>query len=303
MAKAVPEEPYLARATDDELSARFNDVTPNVIDLDEQGKICFRTENNGWILQRWGHLVEEYGARGGGFSADPNVVGTLLHRYFENGEPSGVRLFQNVGGAERNGLVKYSRRQFIENMYRKGIIRIAPASGYTNGNLLHAQQDLEVQRDFTIPTAELAIKGYQHATIEGKSYDISQGDVRIVETVPDYYVYCLCRQIDWRLPTDFESDAALVIHDAKQFQRRFFDAMREKLGGWDMKNGEVIYYDPYLDYKRHKVLEMTKHLRFYYQKEFRLLARPGKKRRIAHDLEPFFIEIGSLEDISTPHFL
>jgi len=258
-------------------------------------------ENDAWMFQRWSHLLAEHGLRGGLTGDMMAAANTPLDRYFEDGEPSGIKLFRNVRDVEKSALVKFSRREFIKSMYQHGKIRIAPASAYADGNLLHAQHDLEVQRDFMIPTAEMLLKGFQHVKIEGQNYDISQGDVPIIETVPNYYVYCMCREIDRRLPTDFASDAALVIHDPKQFQRRFFNALREKLGGWDMRNGEVTYYDPYTDYKRHQVLEMTKHLRFYYQKEFRLLARP--KQVIAHDLEPFFIEIGSLEDISTPHFL
>lgn len=295
--------PYLARATEEQISQRFCDVFHNQVDLDDQGRICMKPilESDAWMFQRWGNILDELSAQGGVPVDMIAAANEPLTKYFDDEVTKGVLLFRDAPELDRLELVKFSRRDFIERMHLHGETRIAPASAYADGSLLNAQQDLEIQCDFMIPTARLASKGYRHADIEGKTYDISDGDTQIIEEVPNYFVYCMCREIDRRLPTDFNSDAALVIHDAKQFQRRFFDAIREKLGNWDLKNGNVIYYDPYTDYKRNRVLEMTKHLRFYYQKEFRLLARP--KKPFDHDLEPFFIKIGSLEDIATPYYL
>ena len=257
--------------------------------------------NDNWMLQKWAHVMEEVGVRGG-FSGDVISASTEpLEKYFEQGKPDGLQLLADAIPADKMTLVKYSKREYIERMYRDGEIRIAPASIYADGSLLSAQQDLEVQRQFMIPTAESFTKGYLHMNVEGKVYNISDGDIQISEDLQNYYLYSMCREIDYRLPIDFNADAALVINDAKKFQRLFFDAVRDKLKGWDMRNGVVSYYDPYTDYKRHRVLEMTKHFRFNYQKEFRLLARPKKEQKLT--LEPFFIRIGSLKDISTPYFM
>jgi len=256
--------------------------------------------NDYWMLQRWAHVMEEAGGRGGFLGEMIAAANEPLNKYFEQGEPPGVRLFRDAQESSGPTLVKYSRRDFIERMYRFGEIRIAPASSYSDGSLLNAQQDLEVQREFVIPTAKLFTKGFRHAEIEGRTYSIVHGDVSIVERMEDYYVYCLCREVDRRLPTDFKADAALVIHDRRKFQRLFFKALRERLGNWDMRNGEVTYFDPYTDYKRHRVLEMCKHFRFNYQKEFRILARPKRPNTI--ELEPFFIKLGNLEGVATPYF-
>jgi hypothetical protein len=295
--------PYLARAKDDDLFNRLCDVFHNQVDLDDQGRICPSPmmHNDAWILQRWAHLVEELSTRGGFTGEMLNAANEPLHKYFARGIPPGVVLFRGGTPLKSKALVKYSKRDFIEKMHRTGEIRLAPASYYASGSLLNAQQDLEVQRQFTIPTGIFFNKGYSHMNVEGKTYNIAQGDITINERIEDYFLYCMCREIDRRLPTDFEADAALVIHDPSKFQRLFFDALREKLRGWDMRNGEVKYYDPYTDYKRHNILEMTKHFKYYYQKEFRLVARP--KAANAINLEPFFLRLGSLEDISTPYFL
>ena len=86
----------------------------------------------------------------------------------------------------------------------------------------------------------------------------------------------------------------LLLKTRKRFQRLFFDALRSSLPTSVFYNGDVDYYDPYLDFKKYKTPEMIKHIRFHYQKEFRLVAKPkvhGKR-----NLEPLFINIGSMED-------
>lgn len=295
--------PYLARATDAQFFKRVCDVFHNQMELDEEGRITPKPSmnNNNWLMQRWAHVMEEAGTRGGFNGELLSSANEPLRKYFENGRAPGVELFRDFKNAPKAPLVKYSRREFVESMYRFGEIRVAPASEYASGSLLDAQRDLEVQREFIIPTAKLIAKGYTQADIEGQQYNIAEGDVSIVEETENYYVFCLCREVDRRLPSDFNADAALVIHDATAFQRLFFDALRERLGNWEMRNGHVTYYDPYSDYKRHRVLEMTKHFKFHYQKEFRLLARP--KRQLQYQLEPFFLRLGSLENLATPYYM
>jgi len=292
--------PYLARMTPEQFFTRVCDVLHNQVDLDEQGRISAgpMMHNDSWMFQRWSHVIEEAGTRGGFLNEMIAAANEPLNKYYEHGQPFGVKFLEGLTKEHSGAIVKYSRRDFIERMYRFGEIRLAPASTYSDGNLLTAQQDLELRREFIIPTAEMFVNGFRHAKIEGVVHDISSGDVKISEEMEDYYVYCLCREVDRRLPTDFKADAALVIRDRRAFQRRFFDALRDKFRGWDFRNGEVTYFDPYTDYRRNKVLEMTKHFRFHYQKEFRLLVRP--RRKMMHELEPFIISIGSLEDISTP---
>lgn len=197
--------PYMARMTPDQFFNRICDVFHNQVELDEQGRISAAPmmHNDAWMVQRWAHVMEEAGARGGFVGEMIAAANDPLKKYFENGQPSGVKLFEGLNGKHGQALVKYSRREFIERMHRLGEIRIAPASTYSDGSLLSAQQDFEVQRKFIIPTAEMHIKGFRHAKIEGVTYDISSGDVEIVEEMKDYFVYCLCREVDRRLPTDF----------------------------------------------------------------------------------------------------
>lgn len=294
--------PYLARATDEELFERCCDIFHNQLEINEKRQITpdLAMRNNAWMMEKWAHVMEEVGSRGGFLSDLMAAMVKPMSKYFESSPYDGVNLLEGAAARERQTLVRYSRGDYIERMYRLGEIRISPASTYADASLLLAQQDLELKREFIIPTWKLFVQGYNKANINGNIYDISSGDVIIREYTQDYYIYCMCDSIDRRLPVDFSADSALVIHDAKKFQRKFFDALRDKLKGWKMINDKITYYDPYLDFKKYKTLEMIKNLKYYYQKEFRLLAKYTGILR--YDLDPFFIYIGSLEDISTPYY-
>ena len=296
-------DPYLIRTSKEDLFNRTCDVFHNIAELDGLGKIAPTAGmmNDAWLMQKFTHLIEEYGGRGGVPVDLISAANEPLDKYFADGEPVGVRLFRNLEQPKGSNLVRFSRRKYLEDMFHNGRIMVSPASSYSNGSLLNAQKDLETTRSYTIPTHNFLLNGQTHVNIEGKVYDARAGDVEIVENVPDYYAYCMCSEIDRRLPSDFKADAALVISDPKRFQRLFFDSLRSKLKGWEMRRGKVKYYDPFLDYKKYSDLEMTKHFRYHYQKEFRLVARP--KRNVGQTLEPFFINVGPMTEYSVLYTL
>ena len=291
-------DPYLIRASEDELYDRFCDVYSNTVEIDGLGRISPRPImfNDNMLLRKFTHLLEETGSRGGIRTDLAEAGNRTLGKYFSSGPPVGIELFEGISTPEKPYFVKFSQREYIEKMFKFGEIRVSPASAYESGSLLFAMQDFETIRSYTIPTYDNLLKGFSSASIDGVNYDITNGDIQLSTEVPDYYLYSLCREIDRRMPTDFDSEAALIIKDRSQFQKKFFDALRSSLPPCEFLNGEVKYYDPYLDFKRYRAPEMTKHLRFHYQKEFRLVAKP--KTQSANKLEPFFINIGSMEDFA-----
>ena len=146
------------------------------------------------LLRKFTHLLEETGSRGGirvDLTAEANKA---LSKYFVHGTPLGVDMFEGVSAPEKPYLVKYSRREYAERMLKMGEIRISPASAYKNGSLLFAMQDLETVRDYTIPTYSNLMKGHSGASVDGETYDISNGDIHLSTEVPDYYLYSLCRE-------------------------------------------------------------------------------------------------------------
>ena len=68
--------------------------------------------------------------------------------------------------------------------------------------------------------------------------------------VPDYFMYSLCNEVYYRLPTDFEADAALVIHDQNLFAQRLISTFLASNPEWEPYAGDIAYYDPFMDHTR-----------------------------------------------------
>jgi hypothetical protein len=93
----------------------------------------------------------------------------------------------------------------------------------------------------------------------------------------------------------FDADACVVITKPKEFIDRVLAAVQPLLSGYAHERGKVRYADPHFDHHRLPIA-MTKHFRFSYQREFRMIWVPPTARM---DLKPFFITVGTLKDIAT----
>ena len=111
---------------------------------------------------------------------------------------------------------------------------------------------------------------------------------------PDYFLFSLCNQIYYRLPTDFDADAALIIRDPALFTQRFISHFLAKQPDWEPLHGPVTYYDPYRDHSKIKVAEMSKHFGYAYQREVRIAFR--SRHPVRTGLKPEFLTIGPMTD-------
>ena len=133
-------------------------------------------------------------------------------------------------------------------------------------------------------------------SIEFQEHTISFGhdDIVIPVVVPDYFMYSLCNEVYYRLPTDFEADAALVIHDQNLFAQRLISTFLASNPEWEPYAGDIAYYDPFMDHTKVRVPEMTKHFGYSYQREYRIAFR--SKTSIKTQLEPQLLNIGPMTD-------
>ena len=125
--------PYLIGAPDERVAKRFCDVFMNTTELDPTGKVGvhdFRADDS-WS-QKFTHMLEEYGARGGTPVDVIAVARAPIVRYFEHGDPIATKMFEGYRTPASPFLVKYGRREFLEPMLREGRIRICPAVARTN---------------------------------------------------------------------------------------------------------------------------------------------------------------------------
>lgn len=288
--------PYLIGAPAERVAARFKDVFINQTELGSNAKIgMLPVDGDASFMQKFTHLLEEYGERGG----EPPA--TVIHdarkpilRYFENGDPIATKIFGGYAKPASPFLVKYGRREFLEPMLRDGRIRICPASYYNDDAHGDAVRDDELTRNFFIPTFRERLNGEHSIDIQGHRIEYGNDDLLLPVVMPDYFLLSLCDHIYYRMPTDFDADAALVIRDPAQFTQRVISGFLAAWPDWEPLHGPVTYYDPYLDYTKVTTPELSKHFGYSYQREVRIALRA--KRRPRSSLQPEFLTIGAMTD-------
>lgn len=289
--------PYLIGASDDRVAERFRNIFLNVMEIGPSGKLCpVPMAETDEYMQVFTHMLEEYGARVEGMPPDDIIKSARepILRYFEHGTPIGITLFEGYTPPTTPVLVKYGKRQFLEPMFQTGDLRLANAGLYNDAGFLDAVRDDETSRTFFIPTYKERIVGKTHIDFQGNRIEFADDDIVLPLVFDDYYLFSLCEHIHYRMPTDFDADAAIVIRAPEIFKQRLISSFLARFDDWVPMEGKVIYYDPYRDYSKFKIPEMAKHFGYAYQKEFRIAFRP--RRPISTSLEPLFLSVGSMKD-------
>ena len=287
--------PYLIGAPESRIADRFSNIFMNAMELSREGKISpvdFSVTDT--YMEVFTHILEEYNTRGGvPFDVAAAARAPML-KYFEHGTPIGITLFDGYLIPSAPILVKYGKRRFLEPLLRTGDIRLANASMYNNSGFLSSVRDDETSRTFFIPTYRERLSGLDYIVFEGNRIDLNDEDIELPVVFDDYYLFSLCEHIHYRMPTDFDADAAIVIRDPIRFKQQLISTFLARLPDWEVMEGPVTYYDPYRDYNKFNVPEMVKHFGYAYQKEVRVAFRPRVKPRAP--LEPLHLSIGSMTD-------
>ena len=193
-----------------------------------------------------------------------------------------------------NNLAKFGKYSHLIDTLKRGTIRIAPGSSYNDSSLNQAQRDNELEHHVVSPDKQLLF-GLIGADVHGRKKEVSLtlGEFIEYKMADDFFVWCCAMKYDARLFADFEADATLIITDADEFQFRLTAEVKKKAGKFVGARG-LVYYDPYRSVKSQIVPYFSKNFRYLYQNEFRYVwhGLPGVA------MEPFFVELGSLEDIA-----
>jgi hypothetical protein len=291
-------QPYLLLESNNAIIERFIDVFSNSIDITADGKISPTPmiENDLRLSKLFTELIEETNWRGIMTQDSIAMATEQINSYFLDGEPVGVKMFKNKTKTMQGRLLKFSKKEFITDIYKYGRLKISPASYYAKGSHIRAVKDLETTRKYKLKAINEAIYGKDSVVFQGKLIPIINGVVRVQVVLNDYYLFSTCKEINRRMPTDFDADATLIIKDKPAFLHRLRKAFALKFPNWDFLEGEVYYFDPYNDIPKDTNQEFSKHLSYAYQKEHRCVLKPRNEKNDA--LQPFFIELGPLDDIS-----
>ena len=113
---------------------------------------------------------------------------------------------------------------------------------------------------------------------------------------------CSSSTYDYRLFRDFDAEGCVAIHNPPEFFERLKRAITRHNATPGarqiarVESAPIVYTDPFELLQPTDPMEVhfVKHFRYAYQAELRYVLLP----RDAGKLEPFHIEIGSLEDIA-----
>ena len=290
--------PYLILETDEHIIERFSDLMSNIVDISTDCKIVPTPgmENDARFMRFFTEIIEETNWRG---ALTPDVTRKAINpigAYFRDGSPLGCRMFGNREHIPGKWVVKYSKAEYVTDMLKFGRFRISPASEYSKGSYIKAIKDLETARPYKLKALSDLLKGGDTIEAQGMTMKIQHGFIPMKFMVDDYFLFSSCKEIDRRMPTDFEADAALIVKNRSEFVKRLKTAMLDQFPTWQFLEGEVYYYDPYNDIPRSQNQEFWKHFSYSYQKEHRCVLRP--RRQHFGELAPFFVELGPLGDIA-----
>jgi len=290
--------PYLILETDENIVDRFTDLMVNIVDISKECKIVPTPgmQNDARLMKFFTEIIEETNWRGVLTRDVASRATNPIAEYFNDGVPLGCRMFGNREHVPKKWIVKYSKSQYVKDMLEFGRFRISPASEYSKGSYIKAIKDLETARPYKLKALSDLLKGGDTVEAHGMKMKIQNGFIPMEVMIDDYYLFSSCKEIDRRMPTDFEADAALVVKNKTEFIKRLRNAMLQNFPTWEFSEGEVYYYDPYNDIPRDQNQEFWKHFSYSYQKEHRCVLRPRIQN--FEKLAPFFIEIGPLSDIA-----
>lgn len=289
--------PYLLGAPDDRLASRFKDVFNNVTELSEKSQIVpLPIDDEQSFMAKFTHLLEEYGTRTGGMPHKNIILEATAPagKHFLNGEPIAKRIFDGYSTPSKPFAVKYGQRQYLEPMLQNGLVRISPASFYNDESHNAAIKDDEIHRTFFIPTFQERLRGIYHTNFQGFRMEYGDDDLILPVEAPDYFLLSLCDGIHYRMPTDFDANAALIIRDPSLFAQRVISSFLARYPRWKPHYGSVTYYDPYRDFTKVRVHQMSKHFGYAYQREVRIVMEAYDMPK--QPLQPEFFEIGPMGD-------
>ncbi len=176
-------------------------------------------------------------------------------------------------------LVKFGRREHMSALFLEGKGRLSPASYYNDPSLGRARADNEAR-----------VTAYVHPIDAHRYFGVEYTDnggsraVRLpvpylgstpieITATTDFYVYCMASTWDARMFEDFDR-TCVVIKDTSAFIDCIREAVHTKLPGWQFVAAPVEYFDPFFIRPHQLTAHVSKHFRYEYQKEFRLLWVP-----------------------------
>lgn len=289
---------YMEHLNDQDLKQRLVDVLANLLNLNEKGQIMLRShqkDGERWMIL-WTDILEEFRLRESGLPPLNSLVLAHFPKFGQSSALKAAAAIKNKLLYPDKYLVKYGTEKFLQQSLESGHFRISPASFYNDSSLNHALRDNELEISIERLPTETNLHVIDEQTKKIKQKIVPTENIKFnYKSCVDYYVYCLSTIYDFRLFDDFDNaDCCLIIKEPLQFADRLVTKLQEKLLGWSALAKTVSYIDP-LNAKEQDIdVCFSKHFRYTYQKEYRIVWIPPSTETLK--LDHIFIEIGNLKD-------
>ncbi|MFH1885204.1 MAG: hypothetical protein ABIM40_00785 [Pseudomonadota bacterium] len=290
---------YMKSLSIEDLKQRFIDIFNNLMVLDKECKIsvppiCQKTLY--WITI-WTHILEEFEIRFGPYPSgltDGFIKNVKMPFPSSPMAKKAANTVKTTDIIDDNLLFKYGKSEYIKMLISTGEMRISPASMYNDSSLNHATKDDEL----SISTC-ISKDGAKLTVFDGKTKKL-KGDIEPIGDITytaksktDYYLSCFSLSYSPRLFLDFEADSCLIIKNRDEFVEKVLSSFEKQLSGWSGWSDIVTYIDP-LNFSSPEIdIFTSKHFRYAYQNEFRLLWLPDQPKS---DLMPIFIKLPDLKN-------
>lgn len=294
---------YLRDASIEAIERRSQDICTNMMNVSDAGQLTPGNVKEGqsmfwWIM--WTHILEELALRQAPYGSvklmEPKQFPWISHPE----APRGLRILgKNKVGP--NDLVRLGQKEHIKDAINYGRLRIAPAASYADPSLNPAIHDDELSvtavrsGDTAVIHAVDPVTGQQGEAIS------AIGEIQYSRRLQEnFYVMCMSASYLPRLLDDFGANAMLVVKNVNRFIIRIEKAVKKFRPDLVMVGNVVNYYDPYRVKPHDLEPFFAKNFRYAYQREYRFVWHaPG----LPLDCEPFFVEIGPMQQIASIHTL
>ncbi|MBX9646788.1 MAG: hypothetical protein K2X57_07010 [Xanthobacteraceae bacterium] len=292
---------YARHLSTQELNKRIRDIVVNITRVTSDAKVGPQQikDGGGIWFERLIHILEEMQLRHGpypaGFSRDifrkepfPNYASELAGK--------AARKLASLGIKTSDVYIKFGKQAHMEQLLRKGALRVQPASYFSNKDHNGAVRDDELSLQIS-----LALSRDDIIKIVTNPEDVPPDapEQRLdasLRSPTDFWLYCVTTATEARLFVDFQVDSCVIIRDQPRFRERLINATLNRFPDTVFHHAPAQYIDPLLPRTTKIFVPLAKYFGYSYQREYRFCWIPkAPVQKLSHA----DIEIGSLEDFSS----
>lgn len=279
---------YLEFLSVDDLQERYVDLLDNVLAFASDGRphLGGLGADTGWT-RRVADVWAEVDLRDLGREWSKAVEQRVLDRPYANVKRA-IEAWRDHHLAPDRAIIKYGRREHMIDLVERGRLRLMPASNYDDPSLNPAIRDAELEFSIHFPPGtRLKIEMEPGSKVFHDIPGIA-GLITHTNRSENYYVFCASATFDPRAFDDFGYDACVLIHD---WQRLIELINVHRVPARTVSAGATAYLDPYMPHRAGPSVQLMKHLRYEYQREWRIFWTDPLP---PPPLQPYFVELGNL---------